>query len=196
LDGETCDEPFDSRPAAGGRAGGETLGWQSGEAVFGLLLAFLFGAGLVYAWWSDALRVVGHQVTQWGVVLGIGLVVVMPLAMLMVVWPILDGKRLVIGRDRLQVLKTRNGKAVVVLQIPYSNIADMSYESTSEESYIGINLRSLTDPETYPADKTFQAGEALGNGWHYRIESRYQKPLKAIYEAILAAQHAPVEPRR
>jgi hypothetical protein len=167
------------------RPGGKTLG-----QVLVYALGFLVGVGLLGAWWTDALAVIGRQVTLGGLALGLFLALGGPAAIALALWQELGGERLVLARDRLQVVRARGGEDVVVVQIPYGNIEQTEYDAAPQGKRVTLELKDLDDPDTYHEGAGFRAFEEMGD-WHYTIDAGYEMTPKAIYRFIQDRLQAP-----
>ena len=134
VDGIVIDRPM-----------GKTFGLAALASLF-----FSFGAFLIWAKVSQKLNGL-HEgqrgITLWGLAVGICAVVSSPfmVAYLLRSWWVKN--RLVIALDRLQIVERLGGKDVVMLQIPFANIASVKYDAT--EGRLGIDLKDLDDPGTY-----------------------------------------------
>lgn len=183
----TNDKPSPPTPVAGvvfGRSAVKAFGF----IVLNVLL-FLFGVFLIWAKVTNQVLGSGQdtrQVTWWGLLLGVGAVLSAPYMIGALVWALWVNRRLVIGADRLQVVEYLGGQDTVVLQIPFSNIAEVKYEATQTERRVGIDLRRLDDPETYAGSENF-LNNAAATGRHFCITGGYEGGPRAIATAIAQA---------
>ncbi len=156
-----------------------------GSIVF-LIFLFFFGLLLVWAWWTGAtFQRLGeaHTVTWWGLLIGIGSVLGSPILIVSLIRRALLGERLIIGSDRLQIVRTQGGRDVVRVQIPFANVAECSYEVTESERRIGIDVANPSDPATYVQGEQLAANKEL-RGWHYILEGGYQTGVAAIHKKL------------
>lgn len=144
---------------------------------------FLFGLFLVTVKVSqEFFGLGGRQVTLWGLVVGLVMAGAGPITIWNLARTYWAKHRLVLGFDRLQIVEHRNGEDVVLLQIPYANIAYVGYDL--EQGRAGIDLKSIDDPDTLGGDDVdFQVfKEHLGR--HYSITYGYHDGPEAIAEEI------------
>jgi hypothetical protein len=177
-------KPSPPRPVEGvvfGRSAFKTVGF----IVLNVLL-FLFGLFLIWAKLTDQVLLPGEnpkQVTWWGLLIGIGLVLGCPLMIGMLMRSLWVKRRLIIGPDRLQVVELLGGEDTVVLQIPFANIAEFKYEATDTERRVGIDPHHLDDPDTYARGEDFAVNEGV-QGRHFCISGGYQGGPRAIGTAL------------
>ena len=82
-------------------------------------------------------------------------------------------RRLIVGTDRIQLVELVGNDDTVVLQIPYSNLAEVKYEATRSHRRVGIDLLDLNDPETYAPRTNFETRRrAIGR--HFCITVGYE----------------------
>jgi hypothetical protein len=157
-----------------------------------LILVFVIGLCLTVAWWTGE---TGERSgtfyakdwldfllgTFWGFLIGIGIVLVTPLLVVSMILELLARERLVIGSDRLQIIRRLRGHDVVSLQIPFVNVTKCSFEKTANR--IGIDLAALDDPATYKQDDL--KGKKPLTDRHYVLEDNYQTRLVAIHEKLV-----------
>jgi hypothetical protein len=150
--------------------------------VFALL--FLLGVGLVWAKVTDQVILLDKKVTWWGLLIGIGAVIVGPVFIVLTLRAIWVRRRIIIGADRLQLIERRQGQDVVIVQIPYQNIVELKCVSVSSSQWqIGITLKRLDDPETFAKSENFEHNEKLGRR-HYVIGGGYRKNLTTIAKML------------
>jgi hypothetical protein len=151
------------------------------------VLLFLLGLWLIWAKVMGRVLFADQEVTWWGLLIGIGVVLLAPVwvALLLRSWWV--RRRLVVGADRLQVVEYLRGRDIVVLQIPYANLAEFKYEAPDEWGRrIGIDLRRLDDPETYSRRGDFAINQG-SEGRHYSIGGGYRGGLRKIAAEIRRA---------
>ncbi len=185
-------EPNTSPEPVTGDVVGRSLVKTLGSVLF-MILVFVFGLFLIWAWWTDTgFERFGspHKVTWWGFLLGIGAVLGAPLLVASLVRRLLARERLVIGGDRLQIVRRRGGHDAVVFQIPYANVARCSYEVTSTERRIGIDLVDPDDPATYAGGENFQTNKEF-TGWHYTLGGGYQTGVADIHKLLAGRMGRP-----
>jgi hypothetical protein len=164
---------------------GRSVAKTFGFIVLNILL-FLFGLFLIWAKITDQVLDPGpnaKHVTWWGLLIGIGAVLAAPAMIVLLLRSLWVKRRLVIGADRLQVVEHLVGEDTVVLQIPYSNIAEFKYEATKTERRVGIDLLQLDEPETYARSENFQVNGQV-EGRHFTISGGYRGGPRAIATAI------------
>jgi hypothetical protein len=86
-------------------------------------------------------------------------------------------RRLIVGKDRIQVLEQRKGEDHVMLQIPYANIAKFKYEDGAKR--VAIDLYQLDDADTYAPEEKLEKNRRK-DGWHYCITYGYRNGARAI----------------
>lgn len=92
-------------------------------------------------------------------------------------------ERLVIGADRLQIVRSRHGRDRVFVQIPYGNIARLECTKVGAVRVIGIELVNKADAETlFPRREVVFQNK--GTAWHYYILNWYQKNIRDIHREI------------
>jgi hypothetical protein len=121
-------------------------------------------------------------VNWWGLLIGIGAVIFAPLTIMQMIRSLWVKRRIVIGQDRIQMVELHNSQDVVILQIPFANIAEAKYEATSSERRVGITLQHL-DEDTYALHEKFETNLKT-KGRHYCITSGYVGGPRAIATAI------------
>ena len=102
----------------------------------------------------------------------------------MVVWELRSWwvrRRLIIGSDCIQVIEYLGGEDRVVLQLPYSNIAEFKYEENALR--VGIDLQRLDDANTYAPSENFKENRK-SRGRHYCIAFGYQSGARTIASEI------------
>ncbi len=162
---------------------------------------FLFGIFLVWAFFKE--RAPGEtQITWWGLLVGLVFASVTPIISLLLARSLWVRRRLVIAPDRLQMVESRRGADVVVMQIPFANIAEMKSEATELERRVGIDLHWLDDPDTYDRWDMF-ASNRQSDGRHFCVSGGYVGGPRVIFKALdeaygrWAAERPEVEaPRR
>jgi hypothetical protein len=170
---------------------GEVFSRSAGKAFLGVAgfgLLFLFGVGLVYAFLTDTPWKGGDRpefVTWWGFLMGLACMGFGPVFMVLTIRAVLRKQRVVVGKDRLQILERIGGRDVVVFQVPYTNIAKLKYEVTEAARRIGIKFKDTEDPATFDNTSGFEFNAAMDDKWHFCIQGGFQGGLKAIHEAIL-----------
>jgi len=152
--------------------------------VFVFLYFLMFCLGLFLTWAKITHQVLDpgpdpKAVTWWGLLIGIAMILLAPLGIKQLVRSLWVKNRLVIASDRLQIIERLSGQDTVVLQIPYSNIADFKYETTKSERRIGIDLRNIADPETYAPKVKFEQNKKV-QGRHICFSGGYRRGVKAI----------------
>ena len=162
-------------PVEGEVIGVSTLAMIGMMIVCGILTLVGLGALAVY------FAVAGTGV--WVLVLGLVLLVFGPAGIAMGVIRMGAKERLILGADRFQVVNRIKGEDVVMIQIPYANIAGLVFESGDQSNRIGIELADLTDPETYERDPTFESTKSV-RGNHYVLDGGYTEALGTIYEML------------
>jgi membrane protein YdbS with pleckstrin-like domain len=138
-------------------------------AIVGLIAYFTPGSGL----------------SVWALVAGIAVVVLCPLIVLFQVHLLKVKERLVLGADRFQVLHCVGGEDVVVTQIPYANIKEVTFESGGNQRRVGIDLHDMEEPQTFQTKGDFEITRNL-NGFDYVIGGGYKEPLESIYQMLCA----------
>jgi hypothetical protein len=164
-----------------GRSAAKTIGF------FVLNVLFLFvGVVLIWAKVTNQVFDLGgspKHVTWPGLIIGIMAVLSAPAMAATMVRSLWFQRRLVVAADRLQMVERHGGQDVVVLQIPYANVAWMGYEVTPRERRVGIDLLRLADPDTYAKGENFEMNSGI-HGRHLCIVAGYQGGPRAIGTVI------------
>ena len=113
---------------------------------------------------------------------GIG-AVIMPLGVLGLGWMLFVDERLILGDDRLQIVRRLSGQDQVTTQVPYRNIAAL--ESVNDEGvrFVGINVQDPSDPDTFETDSDLPRAQQK-HGWNIRIHGGYQESTATIHEML------------
>ncbi len=150
------------------------------------VLGGLFGLLLVFGYFKE--REPGRTyITWWGLAIGLLLVFGMPTMSLLLARALWVRRRLVVGVDRLQMVERRRGEDVVVLQLPFANIAEMKYEAVDELTWrLGIDLEELDDPDSYIWFNTFTDNKR-SDGRHFSVTGGYTASTKAITKELKRA---------
>lgn len=151
-----------------------------GLMLFGLfflvLCGFLLFDGLII---GDANTFLPFRLTWWGYILvAVGFLVGLfcPVAALI---GFLRPTQLVFGKRFFQEQRKSGGEWVVILQIPYDNIRKVRFESSDNDSHVGVRFHDPDDEDTYIADET--APEvAQEKGWDFLLNGLYTMSLKEI----------------
>ena len=150
---------------------------------------FLFGMLLVWSKIRDEVwgPIPGaDRVTWYGLVFGVCAMLRAPWAIYGLVRSLRARRRLIVGVDRIQLVELAHNDDSVVLQIPYSNFAEVKYEATRSHRRVGIDLLDLNDPETYAPGTNFESRRrAIGR--HFCITVGYEGGPSAIASAIIDA---------
>ncbi|HZZ42612.1 MAG TPA: hypothetical protein VFE58_06720 [Tepidisphaeraceae bacterium] len=183
---------YASPPPAPPAVQGTLIGRSASKTVVMLgvnALLFVFGAFLVWAKMTGLTLDAGSQpkqVTWWGYLIGMAGVLLTPVACYRLLRAFWVRERLVIGADRLQVIERRPEGDAVTLQIPYKNIADVRYETTSSDRRVSVTLHDVNDPATYALRPRFrETHEATGR--HLHIGSGYRSGPREIAAALQGA---------
>ena len=138
----------------------------------------LVGFGLIVLYFTGDRGIASLLVGLFFAVIGLALLPVFVMGMF-------SNKRLVIGRDRIQVVK---GEGNVVGQIPYDNVARVELLKEEQFEAVGIDLQDPNRPDTvWPGG---QAGYDFGRKeFGYEISLGHDCELRppAILEKIAAA---------
>jgi hypothetical protein len=154
-----------------------------GMLVF-LMFLLLVGPALLCAWWTEfdvPLPAGDLRITSLGGIIGGIACFLAPLMMAGIIAMLVIGEQIVLGEERMQIV-TRSGK--VTLQIPYANIAKVSVVNDQGVKYLGLNLADLEDPDTFASNWDF-AEHRKKQGWHYTIQSGFQRSIDEIHDLIL-----------
>ncbi len=153
------------------------------------VLGGLFGLLLVFGYFNE--REPGRTyITWWGLAIGLLLVFTMPIMSLLLARALLVRRRLVVGVDRLQMVERLRGEDVVVLQIPFANIAEMKYEAVDDLTWrLGIDLEKHDDPDSHIRFNTF-TGNKASDGRHFSVTGGYAASTKAITKELKQAYDA------
>jgi hypothetical protein len=168
-----------AKPVSGeviGRSILKTIGYQ----LF-LLMIFFVGLFLVWAWWTGFVIPGDRTVTWWGLLIGVGAVFPAPLLMAESLYRMVKHERLILGEDRLQVVRRIKGDDAVILQIPYENIADLAYVAKRMDWFVGIDLLEVDDPNTFGG--RFESHK-IAEGWHYTIGDGYTVKAARIHKKL------------
>lgn len=105
---------------------------------------------------------------------------------LLIRW-VLVRRRIVIASDRFQLVETIRGEVVVVVKIPFENIAKVGYVNKSRNHFVGIDLLNPDDEETYV--RRWREFKQRKNqcGWHYPIRNYYQIEPQLIAKQLKLA---------
>lgn len=148
-----------------------------------LILFFIFALFLVWVWCVTTLSnaTAGTLCTATAAIL-LGA----PILAVSLIHRLLVRERLVIGNDRLQIIRRFRGRDVVCLQIPFVNITECTYDATDPKRRlgIGIDLADLDDSATYLKGEDLKVNKEL-KGWHYVLEGGYQTDLVAIHKMLV-----------
>jgi hypothetical protein len=158
----------------------------------GCALGFLFGLLLVWAKISDELHgpVPGadQHVTWYGLILGGASVLFMPFIAARLMASLRATQRLVVGEDRLQLVELISGVETVVVQIPFSNLADAKYEATRSHRRVGIDLIDPSAPGTFARGPGFESNKGVFRR-HYCITTGYEGGPSAIAAAAISQSY-------
>jgi hypothetical protein len=161
--------------------------------VLGFLLAGLFGGiVLIWSWWTQTelpLPLFGERGTRWNGMSGLLLASMSALMIPLLIGYSLAREKLIIARDRLQIVHKSGGSDQVVAQFPYRNVAKIFRGDDGGVRFIGIVLENPADPETFALGWNFPTTD-ISDGWHYKIGDGYQRELDEILELILDRLHA------
>jgi hypothetical protein len=160
------------------------MGKTIGLATLALLL-FPFGVMLIWAKVSqelNGLREGQSEITLWGLVAGICAAVSSPVMVAHLLRSFWVRNRVIIAFDRLQIVEHLGGKDVVLLQIPFANIASVTYDAT--EGQVGINLKDPDDPGTYVGSFLDFKLSMKHCGRHFCITNEYRGGPEAIAAEI------------
>lgn len=178
------DEPKVHEPVEGdvtARSTGKMM-----AAIGGLVVLSLVGVFLICAYFAGfvlPLGSAGIQLNWLGVAVGFAAAIIGPLLALLFGLMLVLNERIVLGSDRLQRLQ-RLGKAdKVTTQIPYRNIANLTYDTDEGVRFLGIDLIDVDDPDTFDTAANF-AHEKETYGWHFRLLGGYQKDLRTIHDML------------
>lgn len=152
-------------------------------------VGFFYGFLFVRGWFQDHPEK-EMKITWWGLLVGFMLVMVTPVMVVLLVRSLWVNRRLIVGVDRVQLVERLHGEDVVVLQIPYDNIAELKHESEDEFSNrVGIDLRELDDPDTYAGSHMFLLNKQ-SDGRHFCIKGGYSAKLRVISKTLEHAYEA------
>ncbi|MDX1963857.1 MAG: hypothetical protein SFX18_11925 [Pirellulales bacterium] len=87
-------------------------------------------------------------------------------------WLLWLKRRVILGKDRLQIVERWKMQDRVILQIPYYNITDVQVDATHGESRLGIDLRDLEDLNTFAPRVNYQRNKEL-YGRHICLDYGY-----------------------
>lgn len=142
-------------------------------------MAAICGVLLWDRWFNDN-GLLPFQLTWWGSLLaGVGFVIG---AFGLIAFPfeLLYPRRLILGDDVVQIAR---GQSVEV-QLPYSNIAAVTYEKPSADGewQVGIDLGELSDADTYSKHGEF--GKKAKTGRDYILHGGFTVGLEEIARRI------------
>jgi hypothetical protein len=147
-------------------------------------LATVLAGGALIVWWLTGVAAPDNAILACGGGVILGLIVA--------VWAVRElclPLRLVLGQESLQVLR---GRGRVLVQIPYSNIAAVSYAKQPTGRSICIDLLRADDPHTYldrvPA--TTQAFELVLSASNLPVYAEKPKVLFAALQDLVSAFRA------
>lgn len=167
---------------------GDVIRRSAKMLVGGMFLAvasFLFGLALFWAYWNDFIIPIGglrYQVTEEGALFGFLTLLFAPVGFGVAAFPLLARQRIVIGSDRVQMIRGRAGRERVIDQIPYWNIADSASVTGEAGRYVGVDLFDLDDPDTF-ASWDFEKSKKTF-GCHWRIWGSHELPPDVIHEML------------
>ncbi|WP_162672533.1 hypothetical protein [Gemmata massiliana] len=104
------------------------------------------------------------------------------------------GRRIVIARDRIQVVEGRGAFATVQIQVPYENIASLKAEMIGlGMSHLRIYLHTADHPSTVLPDSKIET-DHRAKSCYYELSGSYVEPMDRILAAIKEAQQKWQEP--
>ncbi len=167
---------------------GEVIGRSIGK-ILGMSIVLppivLVGFGLTAGWLTgrvtDDLVEGPSVVTFWGFLVGLFMLLAGPLWLASLVRRLLIRERLVLGSDRLQVVRRQDGRDVVLVQLPYDNIADVVYGVDDFSRFLKIDLKDPDDPKTFGED--FDHNKET-TGHHYIFGSGYRASAATLLEKL------------
>ena len=178
---------------------GEVIGRSTGKSIGMMLLGVLgalFGAFLLWAYATGAVldpsSPTPQKVTTWGLIVGLVLLVGGPLVAVYMSYLLKIKRRIILGRDRLQIVQKVEGSDAAIIQIPYRCIEHVEIAETAGGKEVAIRLHTLHDPEfAQPVPGEFE-NRMSAEGFHYSIGGGYLLAVPMIYQRLLGAlQSAP-----
>jgi hypothetical protein len=145
-----------------------------------MAVLFIVGAGMVTAYFGS-----GKEYSVWLPIVGFVFLVLCPAVIVFQINLLRVKERLVLGEDRFQVVHRIKGEDVVVTQIPYANLAKITYEDEPGKQRVGLDIRELDEPNTFEKTDGFEIFQNI-NGFHYVIAGGYKEPVLTIYEMLCA----------
>jgi hypothetical protein len=148
-----------------------------GTILFMILLVPI-GAGLFWAWWTEA-TLLDRRISALGGIFGAVGCLIGALGAPIMILGLFRRSRLILGRECFQLV---NGERSVRFQVPYANIARMEFVQESDTKYIGIDLRDVRDPNTLVDSP--ESVKKL-SGWHFKLaDTHWAEPLAKICDRI------------
>jgi hypothetical protein len=140
--------------------------------LFGFALMIPIGALAVYCWWYQVELFGGKVLSAKAGIVGL---IALPVGLLLVLVAaalLASAKRLVIGENCVQLLS----RGVVVVHIPYENVAETYAKGEGGAGVVGLKLRDRNDPATLVPSWTKD---------RYEVQVlTYGKPLEHIHRAL------------
>ena len=168
---------------------GDVVSRSTVKTIGGLILAVLMllaSLFLIWAWFTGfALPLPGGfvTITGLGAVVGVLGLLITPLIILYLGYMLVAQERMILGDDRLQIVRRQGGSDKVIGQIPYHNVARAEYGNDEGVRFLGIELLRADDPETFHSGIDF-AREKKTYGWHFRILGGYHENVRTIHELL------------
>jgi hypothetical protein len=155
------------------------------SGIYGGLSMLAVGSGMVWIWYQGYTFSRGLEevrIAWWGALLfaagaALGLYLVgKNLRVLR------SKQRLVIGPDRLQVVRARQGSDRVVGQLLFRDISDIACKKDKDTSLVVLTLKETRDPESFGPLSLI--GMRAGRGRFLILSSLYLESDAEIYEKI------------
>ena len=163
----------------------------AGLKIAGCVVVFIIGLLAASNWWSGLRGDPGSKREDSRLstlVIGVGGPGVSVYFAYLLTRAIRVGRRIVIARDRIQVVEGRGAFATVLIQVPYENITSLKAEMIGlGMSHLRIYLHTADHPSTVLPDSDIETDHRAGNSY-YELSGSYVEPMDRILAAIERAQ--------
>lgn len=140
-------------------------------------ILFVAGVALIVAYFAQA------DFSIWALILGVAMFVIGPAGVGVGIHQLRVKERLILGSDCFQVIHQIQGADEVITQIPYANIATITFERGTQRNYVGIDLVELNEPNTHDSKNRFETNKSV-RSFHWIIDPGYTEGLETIYEML------------
>ena len=157
--------------------------WRILGTILFMIVLGLVGAGLVWAWWTDA-TLLDRRISGYGATLGAVGALIGIVGVQFMILGMFRRSRLIFGSECFQLV---NGEKAVRFQVPYANIAGLHLVNESTGKFIGIDLHDARDPQTL-----VDSPEAVkkASGWHFKLaDTHWSEPMAKICDRL--EEHLP-----